>query len=51
MSITSCLVGRVHEICPSGVGHFQVARISGNEVVRFFGTDTSGWNAAVAKLA
>jgi hypothetical protein len=38
MSITSCLVGGVHEIWPRRVGQLQVARISGIEVVSFFGT-------------
>jgi len=36
MSITSCLTKSVREY-GSG-GHFQVARLSGNEVVKFSGT-------------
>jgi hypothetical protein len=38
MSITSFLADRVREQWSLGVLHLQVARISGNEVVRFFGT-------------
>jgi hypothetical protein len=38
MSITSFLAVSVREKCPLGIPQFQVARISGNEVVRISGT-------------